>query len=185
MATAPKTSTLKRKRTAAVINYVYNEKMSKFQDYEVKFLKKPIVIRFQDVVKVVRCDTNKNIRLGICELSAVDKEELIKHMAGMKETFPLGGHGTLTKSLMPSEGLMFLNADPKTCAMYDTNKKIANLNTLTQVSTCHLAVLLLGMKRSKDEVSYMARVHQLLQVPEPEQDENEEEEEDPFNTILF
>ena len=188
MSASSSAGTLKRKAQEEE-GFVYKAKAGHFMHFKTQFLQHPLVVPFQCPVKIVRYGTAGSIRLGIASVSTKDQEVLKKHLKGMLTTFPLATESSSVQSFMPEGGLMFLKADKNTCAMYDTSRKLTALEDLPAICNCKIAIMLQGMKVVKNgDVSYMARVHQLLQTEEKvevDDDEYDEEVKEQFEKLLF
>ena len=109
------------------------------------------------------------------------------HLTQMVDGFPLCKDGKVKCLLTGEDSLVFLRAEEKTCAIYDTDRSLSSLDKLPAKSMCRVAILLQGMKYDKKsgEMSYMARTHQILRLEEEEHQAEDVKVEDPFKTLLF
>ena len=150
----------------AMDDFEYQTKSSFLNPYEYKFLKQPIIVKLENTVRVLRCGDNlNNLCFGIGPISVGDKSLLKSYLDKMRESFPGYGTGLTARSLIPmDQNTMYLKANVNTYECMD--KKATILDDIPNVSTCRLSLLLQGMVRSVDgELSYMARVHQCIQLP--------------------
>ena len=185
------TITMKRKAVAAAADedqYQYESKQGNYMGWVMKFLARPIVVRCQSPVKVFKYGSDEALRVGLGSICDEDRTMIKSHLTQMLDGFPLVKDGKVSSLLTGEDSLVFLKAAEKTCAIYAVDRSLSSLDKLPEKSTCRVAMLLQGMKYNKKtgDLSYIARTHQILLLPQEEEHQTEEEEAvDPFKSLLF
>jgi hypothetical protein len=135
---------------------IFNKSARSYLGFETYFLQDNMIIMFEDVVKVIRCQGSE--RLAVSNIQPKDRAQLSSAAETMKAAFP--GGGKTFKDMLHDNEVLFIKADK--VQFFNCHGELDDIANLPKVSTCHLAIEIIGMKKNKeDAVSYMMRAYQL------------------------
>jgi hypothetical protein len=138
---------------------IFNKSTKSYLGFETYFLQDNIIVKFDEVVKVIRCQ-GEDIRLAVSGIQPRDLAQLSSKAVVMLAAFPGGGK---TFKDMLCDQVLFIKADK--AQLFNHLGQVDDIANLPKVSMCHLAIEIIGMKKSKEDVvSYMMRTHQLKTV---------------------
>jgi hypothetical protein len=136
----------------------FNKSENSYHGFNTYFLKDKIIVKFNEVVKVIRCQGGEDMRLAISDIHPRDRAQLSSKAVAMLAAFP--GGGKTFKDMLSDDNVLYIKADK--AQLFNHLGQVEDIANLPKISTCQLAIEIIGMKKSKDdEVSYMMRAYQL------------------------
>ena len=155
--------------------FTFAKKATTYLGYTTHFLKDSLIVKLSDPVRIVRCKSGTDIRLGIANLTAKDNSMLADQERALLAAFNDARTGTAAatkfRGLIPSEvemeetgnDMIFVNAHKAHTTLYNEDRdKVSLSETLPRVSHCRVALAFVGLKVKANEMSPMVRVHQLM-----------------------
>ena len=123
---------------------------------------------------MVRCKNNDVgrgvFRVGLTNITNEDKSTLDRNLLNMHKSFPRcdkqlkSPFPTAIQLKAGAPNMLFAKANLDNFSLYSAKGvKLVDVDKeLPKVSSCMVAIMLLGMKVKDNELSYMMRIHQLM-----------------------
>jgi hypothetical protein len=144
------------------MNFKNKNSTKSYHGFKTYFLCDKIILKFDETVKVIRCHGggDEDIRLAVTSLHPKDRTHLYTKAAAMLAVFP-GGGKTFKDMLTGDNEVLYIKAD--NAQLFNHRGELDDIANLPKVSTCHMAIEILGMKKQikDEEVSFMVRAYQL------------------------